>query len=162
MSLAIEAFTDDVRHFCQWVESDKHDVLTARRLILALVQGIPQLLSSSPSPNDGEEYPRRGHEGWKVDHPRFKDFPFQYYRECFNPFALKEEPVIGDIHDDFADIYGDLWHGLQALERGDGVYAIEQWRESYFMHWGQHATSALYALDQYFRDHRWDLKPENS
>ena len=55
---------------------------------------------------------------------RFKDFPF-HYRETFKPLDLSEEPTVCDIHDDFADIYGDLWHGLKALELGDGVYAIE-------------------------------------
>jgi len=154
MSLAIEAFTDNARHFCEWVESDKHDVLSARQRLLALIQGIPYLISSSSSQNDGEGYPRRDFEGWKEDHKRLKDFPFQAYRESFNPLDLNEDSIICDIHDDFADIYGDLWHGLKALELGDGIYAVEHWRESYFTHWGQHATSALHAIDQYFRDNR--------
>ena len=50
-----------------------------------------------------------------------------------------------------ADIYGDLWHGLQALDRGDGVYAVSYWRESYFQHWGHHASSAIYAIDEFYR-----------
>jgi len=30
---------------------------------------------------------------------------------------------------------GELWHGLQALDRGDGIYAVIHWRDSYFQHW---------------------------
>ena len=59
--------------------------------------------------------------------------------------------MTGDIHDDFADIYGDLWHGLQAFDRGDGVYAVGHWRASYFQHWGHHASLAIYVIDEYYR-----------
>jgi hypothetical protein len=115
------------------------------------MQGIPYLVVSEARV-DSPDYARRDHEGWKADHQRFKDFPFQYYREMFSPCDLDDEdPVTGDIHDDLADIYGDLWHGLQALDRGDGVYAVKYWRESYFQHWGHHAASAVYVIDEYYR-----------
>jgi hypothetical protein len=73
MSLAIEAFTDNVRRYCEWVESDTHDVLTVRQLLLSLLQGTPYLIASS-SQSYGEEYQEGDLE---VDHKRFKDFPFQ-------------------------------------------------------------------------------------
>ena len=151
MSLAIEAFVENVRHFCQWAESDKHDPETVRQLLLALMQGIPYLLSSG-SEESGTEYSERSHEDWKKDHKRFSDFPFQYYRQIFSPCDLdNEEPVTGDVHDDFADIYRELWHGLQALNNGNGTYAVNYWRESYFQHWGHHASAAIYAVDEYCR-----------
>jgi hypothetical protein len=150
MSLAIEAFTDNARSYCEWVESDTHDVLTVRQLLLSLLQGTPYLIVSS-SQSYGEEYQE---DDLEVDPKRFIDFPFQYYREIFNPLDFSKEPVVGDISDDFADIYIELRHGLKALELGNGVYAIQHWRESYFIHWGEHATSALRAIDQYFRDNR--------
>src|SRR5947207_1285155 len=116
MSLAVETFTENVRHFCRWAESDTHHVQTARQLLLALMQGIPHLVHSDIGAKQSD-YPRRGHEGWQADHKRFSDFPFQYYREIFSPCDLDDEtPVTGDVHDDLADIYGDLWHGLQALD----------------------------------------------
>jgi hypothetical protein len=152
MSIAIEIFADNVRHFCQWSESGPHDLQTARQLLLALMQGIPYLIVADDERFDDPEYPRRGHEGWKEDHKRFADFPFQYYRKMFSPCDIEDEaPVGGDVHDDLADIYGDLWHGLQALDKGDGVYAVSHWRDSYFQHWGHHASSAIYAIDEYYR-----------
>ena len=151
MSLAIEAFVENVRHFCQWAESGTHDVTTVRQLLLALMQGVPYLVIPSGQ-KKGLEYSRRSHEGWQADLKRFSDFPFQYYREVFSPCDLDDEaPVTGDMHDDLADIYGDLWHGLQALDQGDGIYAVRYWRESYFQHWGHHASSAIYAIDEYYR-----------
>lgn len=79
--------------------------------------------------------------------------PFQYYRVVFNPFDFDatDEPVTGDLHDDLADIYGDLWHGLQAHQSGEVGEALFLWADSYFFHWGHHATSALYAIDAYYR-----------
>lgn len=151
MSIAIEAFVDNIRHFCQWAESDKHDLETARQLLLALMQSIPYLVAPE-SAADEAQYPERSYEDWEKDHKRFSDFPFQYYREIFSPCDLdNESPVIGDVHDALADIYGDLWHGLQGLDRGDGVYAVNYWRESYFQHWGHHAAGAIYAIDEYYR-----------
>ena len=152
MSFAIETFADNVRHFCRWSEGGSHDVETARQLLLALLQGIPYLATGSNESDEEAKYPRREHEGWLADHKRFSDFPFQYYREIFSPCDLDDEPPVGgDVHDDLADIYGDLWHGLQALDRGDAAYAVSYWRESYFQHWGHHASSAIYAIDEFYR-----------
>lgn len=152
MSLAIESFTDNVRRFCAWVEGSTHDVETARELLLALMQGIPYLVSSEQRDEETPDYPRRDFEGWEADHKRVADFPFQYYRQIFSPCDVDDEPpVIGDIRDDLADIYGDLWHGLQALDRGDVDYAANYWRELYFHHWGHHASAALYAIDEFYR-----------
>lgn len=152
MYLAIETFAENVRHFCQWVESEPHDVQTARQLLLALMQGIPYLVVSDNQRDAEPEYPSRGHESWQVDIKRISDFAFQYYREVFSPCNVDDEPpVCGDVYDDLADIYGDLWHGLQAWDRGDGVYAVSYWRDSYFQHWGHHASSAIYAIDEYYR-----------
>jgi hypothetical protein len=59
--------------------------------------------------------------------------------------------VVNDLRDDLTDIYGDLWHGLVALDRGDATYAVEHWRESYFYHWSHHALAAIYGIDDYYR-----------
>lgn len=152
MSLAIETFAENVRHFCQWVESSNHDVETARQLLLALMQGVPHLIVSDDLREHESQHPRRGYEGWEADYKRLSDFPIQHYREIFSPCVLNDEPPVGgDLHDDLADIYGDLWHGLHALDSGDGIYAVSYWRESYFQHWGHHASSAVYAIDEYYR-----------
>ena len=82
----------------------------------------------------------------------FSDLPFQFYRVVFDPHNLDatDEPVMGDLHDDLADIYGELWHGLQAYRGGDFDVALSLWVDSYFIHWGRHASSALAAIDTYY------------
>ena len=67
MSPPIEPFIENIRAFCKWVESDKHDYVIARQLVLALMQGIPQLPRHDDSEDDPPDYPRRGYEGWKMD-----------------------------------------------------------------------------------------------
>lgn len=151
MSLANETFTDSVRRYCLWHESDMHDVESARQLLLALMQGIPYLTLSDISP-DVPDFPRRGYEGWRLDCERLSDFPLRLYGMLFDPCDVDAgNLVVGDICDDLADIYGELWHGLQAMEKGYGAYAVNHWRDSYFGHWGRHAASGVYAIDAYHR-----------
>ncbi|EEF62830.1 DUF5063 domain-containing protein [Pedosphaera parvula] len=151
MNRSVEEFVNNVRKFCQWAESSQHEVQTARELLLALMQGVSYLPADYTEESE-TEYPERSREDWKADYKRFADFPFQYYWKIFSPCNLDEEtPVTGDVHDDLADIYEDLWHGLQALDLGDATYARNYWYESYFIHWGHHASSAVYAVDEYFR-----------
>ena len=120
MSLDIEAFSENVRQYCQWVESSEHDLQSARQLLLVLLQAIPYLTVPDATDKPEQDYPSRDHAKWESDHNRLADLPLQYYREVFAPCDLDEEPpVTADLRDDLADIYGELWHGLQALNSGD-------------------------------------------
>jgi hypothetical protein len=157
MSPGIEAFVDTVRAFCKWVESDKHDCLSARQFLLALMQGIPQLVLEDTPEADSPDYPRRGHEEWKSDFARLADLPLHRYRMVYSPCEIEDkETLTNDLRDDLADIYGDLWHGLAAWNLGDAAYAVQHWRESYFYHWGHHASASVYAIDEYYRKTRPD------
>ena len=83
---------------------------------------------------------------------RLSDFPLRLYRLIYAPCDLDDEPpMTSSVHDDLADIYGNIWHGLQALNAGDAAYAFEYWRDFYFYHWGAHASAAIYAIDEYYR-----------
>ena len=161
MSLAIETFVDNVQQFCDWTESESHDIESARQMLLALMHGVRSLQTPGLDTSASTEYERRGHKRWKRDHKRFADLPVQYYRIVFDPLSVEnEESVVGDVHDDLADIYGDLWHGLRAYDSGDIGYGIEYWRTSYDQHWGNHAAGAIYPIDAFFRtkkhDEPWD------
>lgn len=117
MSPPIEAFAENAKLFCHRAESSTHDVEAPRQLLLALMQGIPSL--KSPAPREGaQEYPHR-HEDWKSDHKRFADFPVQYYWIVSTTCELDEEALVaGDVHDDLADIYGELWQGCKLGTKG--------------------------------------------
>lgn len=152
MSLEIESFVKNTRVFCDWLESDQHDILVVRQTLLALLQGVPSLIVTGSDCIDTDSVPRRGHDGWSVDVARLSDLPLQYYRVAFDPLSLKtESTVVGDVCDDLADIYGELWHGLQAYDSGATIYAVQHWHDSYRYHWGLHATGALSAIDAYLR-----------
>jgi hypothetical protein len=156
----VEKFADIARSFCAWAEGNAHNVADARRLLLQLLLQVTMIeevasadASVAASSEDSEsDFARRGFDGWKKDCKRFLDLPFQYYLMMYSPLDhTQRAPVAFDLHDDLADIFGDLWHGLQAYEAGDSEYAADHWVESYRYHWGHHATGALYALDERLR-----------
>ena len=156
MSLAAESFTENVISFCKWVEGSKHTLTESRQHILTLMFSIPYLESFRGAYETDEEHEHRGHEGWKADLERFNDLPFDHYQTMFNPHDLTEEekPVMGSLRDDLADIYGDLFEGLSAYKKGYRKEAIGIWIQSYFFHWGQHASSALNAIDHLYRENQ--------
>ena len=152
MSLAIEAFIENARTYCELIEADLHDVAAIRQTLLALMQGVPCLKTNGADDSDDIEFPRRGHDGWTKDVARLADLPLQYYRMVFDPLdATDESTVVGDVCDDLADIYGELWHGLQAYDAGATIHAVNHWRDSYRDHWGHHAVGAVSAIDAYTR-----------
>ncbi|WP_144056795.1 DUF5063 domain-containing protein [Rhodopirellula europaea] len=152
MSLALEAFVENVREFCDWIESDQHTLQPVRQTLLALLQGTPYLVVSGSTEPAADDFPRREHSGWLEDVARLKELPLQYYRVAFDPLAIDDETaVVGDVCDDLADIYGELWHGLQAYDAGSTIYAVNHWRDSFRFHWGLHATGAIAAIDAYLR-----------
>jgi len=153
MSIAAENFSETVERFCEWFEGTHHDLVEARQLLVSLITSIPYISCFRYSGTCDQDFPRREHSGWQADHKHCSDLPFQYYRIVFDPFDFDstDEPVAGDLHDDLADIYGDLWHGLQARHSGEVMEALSIWVDSYFFHWGHHATSALYAIDAFYR-----------
>ena len=151
-NLAIERLVNAVERFRVWAEGDRHRLVEARQLLLELMICIPALEGFRYSGKEDSDFPTRGHDGWMLDLARFADLPFQYYRVVFDPHdpEATDEPVMGDLHDDLADIYADLWHGHHEVRVGDFEKAVAIWVDSYFFHWGRHASSAVRAIDTYY------------
>jgi hypothetical protein len=75
----------------------------------------------------------------------------------FDPFVLPpEEPVVGSIADDVADIYGDVVGGLVEYEASRTAQAVWEWKFQLRSHWGRHATDAMYALHIWLTENAWD------
>ncbi len=73
--------------------------------------------------------------------------PLDLYGEVFNPTLVPpEQPVIGSLADDLADIYRDVVSGLRVYEKGNRASAVWEWGFNLHAHWGAHATSAIRAL----------------
>ena len=63
--------------------------------------------------------------------------------------AQDEQAMSGSLADDLTDIYCELKSGLNILDEEPSL-ALNNWRSTYRMHWGQHLVDAsrhLYELD---------------
>ena len=83
--------------------------------------------------------------------------PLQYYSELFDPLPMPatEEPVVGDIADDIADIadiFSDVLEGLRLFDRERVPDAVWQWAFGFQRHWGRHASCAIRTLHAYLAE----------
>ncbi len=142
-----ETFTSLVRQYCAWVESDRHDAPSVHKILLALLESAPGLRTVTGQPAQ-REAPGLPQEVRWADTKRFADFPFQSYRAIFWRNEVHAEGSFTEnIHLDFLHIYAELHHGLQFIDSGDVTGAISHWRNSYFFHWGHHASAAIWAIE---------------
>lgn len=160
MDRATEYFLESVREYCSWAESEPktetEEVKVAIRLLADLYSGVLVLSNNGPGNNVVAKSITK--EEWNKIYIRFGALPFNYYHEFFSPYKLVEEdPVIGDLADDLADIYRDVKNGLLLYEQGHVTEALWRWSQSFSLHWGRHATSALHALHAYAADE--DIEP---
>jgi hypothetical protein len=145
----IEAFADLANAYCKWAEGEtaapKEEQYRATLHVAKLYLAGLELPITEPI---GDlEIRQVTNEDYKRIHKRFATLPFQYYWELFNPLTeTPEEPVMGDICDDLADMYRDLKNGLFYWDKGERQNAVFQWKTSFGFHWGRHATSALRVL----------------
>jgi hypothetical protein len=96
-------------------------------------------------------------ERWAIHRGIAARLPFGDYARMFDPFVLPpEEPVVGSIADDVADIYGDVAGGLIEYEAGRTAQAVWEWGFQLRSHWGRHATDAIYALHIWLTENAWD------
>ena len=155
MAVPLPQFAEDVRRYCDWCEGEprgaKEEAQTAFDLLVTLLAGMPTVQGGFGG-GTGRRIPV---EDWNRMHARFASIPFQYYESPTNPLELDDGPrEIGDIADDLADIWSDLKPGLELYDANEQASAAEEWRFNYEMHWGRHATAALYALHCWLVDNR--------
>jgi Domain of unknown function (DUF5063) len=141
-------FVQAVRDFCAWIQGpllDSDDeVLVSLRLLGRLYSGILQVQDEGSSEGLGGWRPTD--ENRRVVASRLAHLPVRYYSELSDPFAPTEAPVQADLVDDLADIYYDLKEGLVLLEAGRQADAIWRWKDTFRLHWGRHAATALRIL----------------
>ncbi len=146
MSAQVEHFARAAERFCSWAEAEPSgtdaEVLTA----LGHLSDLYQLVLGLPELFDEQEPPEVLQESWERVYARFASMPFNYYSQCFDPQELDSTPVVADLADDLADVWRDLKRGLLLFHAGHTASACWEWRESFWQHWGQHATASLHAL----------------
>jgi Domain of unknown function (DUF5063) len=143
----VAQFAEVARRYCAWVEREAEDPIdlnTTRRLLAELqlaALGLPDLDSG-----DHQKIHKPAPELKERVLQRVSAVPFRHYWNTFDPFKENEEPVCGDLPDDLADIWLDLWKGLYLFDAGHRLEANFQWRVLYDSHWGQHVLDAQRAI----------------
>jgi Domain of unknown function (DUF5063) len=149
-------FISTVQEYCAWVESaPAPEIDEAKKAISLLAALYHQALNLSATDTEEDiEAERISDDEWKQVYKRFGALPFNYYVSVFSPSKIDEEKpqTLGDLADDLADIYRDLKAGLNLFNRGYTREAVWEWKLHFNIHWGRHASSALYALHCYIAD----------
>jgi hypothetical protein len=156
MTSQIQQFTKEAKQFCAWAETSPQnsttEIIQALKLLPSLYQQASQLevqfQDSYPDPDDAFHISRDN------IFKRFGALPFNYYSKCFDPHNVPDEqPVIADLADDLADIWFDLRKGLSLFNAGHVQAAGYEWQQSFWQHWGAHATGAINALHCWHAEH---------
>ena len=142
--MIVERLTQCARRYCDWAESDTHDLKTAYELLLSLRDASERLQSSS-NPPDLCAWRERPEDVHYQETRRFGDFPFQCYPASYWPH--RPLPLTDDIHQNFAWIHGELRHGLERMGRSDIANVSEFWNHSYMFRWGHHLSAAIWAIE---------------
>jgi hypothetical protein len=153
----LEEFANEARRFVHWAAGktdEPMEVGAALRRIVALYFAALHLPVPYPdSVSTRREESRVDQDEWNLIYARASTLPFKNYGEVFNPISVPpEEPSVGDIADDIADIYRDVASGLRLYEGGNAVDARWEWSFNFQYHWGRHACSAIRALHCYLAE----------
>lgn len=149
---AIEGFAAEAATFETWVKAGdfageqavRESLVRITRLYLAALD-LPTPWTDEGDDND-ESYVVDNKE-WQEVFDQARGLPFEHYGEIFNSTIIPpEEPVVGNIADDFADIYRDVIGGLRAYRAGKKGVARWEWGYTLAHHWGEHATGAIRSL----------------
>lgn len=147
----IKTFAAVAAEYCSWAEAGPADAATEAAFARRTVAKLYRLAIDLPNRFCDTNALEISHEDWKKVHARFGALPFNYYSACFNPLAVPaEEPVVGDLADDLADIWRDLHPGVVLFEAGEHEASAYHWRFNFDVHWARHAVGALYALQAWF------------
>jgi len=152
----IENFVVGAREFSDWCVSTPVGEVEEARAALSHLLRLYSLALELRFPNE-MDYALEGESAddgaWQVVYRRAAALPFNYYSSVFDPQVVPpEEPGIGDLADDLADIYRDLSGGLSLSAAGHLPEAEWTFLFSFQSHWGRHASSAIGALHCWFAD----------
>ena len=147
----LESFAEQARSFQRWIQDSRSQGGALAREALfeltALYVAALRLPSPFLEPSDSEAADRVDDQEFKKVFKWGARLPFNYYGEVFDSTVVPpEEPVVGDLADDVADIYRDVITGLRLFEDGRFNDASWEWGFTFQSHWGKHATDAIRAI----------------
>ncbi len=146
----MDTIISTAREFCAWCKSKPDSKPKEAQKALSLLARLYSQALELEAPKDFDSDIEAGGVGddeWKMIFERAGALPFNYYSMVFNPFVVPpEEPVVGDLADDIADVYRDLSAGIAAFDNGQQAEAQWELYFSFHSHWGRHASSAIAVL----------------
>ena len=160
MDESTENFATLAKEYCGWAESKPKPETEEVKIAIKILANLYSTALALPKNDPGNDVDgnRISDEEWNIIFKRFGALPFNYYSEFFSPAKVaEEEPVVGDLADDLADIYRDIKQGLELYEEGHVNEALWEWNQNFNIHWGRHATSALHALHAYASENDIEL-----
>lgn len=149
---AVDRFGAEAALFQQWARhgtdqgesAAREALLRITRLYLAALE-LPPAWSEELA--DAADAKPVDDEEWRAVFAASGRLPLDNYGEVFDPLPVPpEEPVVGSLADDIADIYRDVVGGLREHEAGRRAQAVWEWGFGFRQHWGEHATGAIRAL----------------
>jgi hypothetical protein len=147
----VDAFHKAANAFCDWAENGSigAEAAHARRALCLLVDLYAAALTLPESPPCGSEVEALhvAQDDWQRLYARFGSLPFGYYGVVYDPHTVPpDQPLVGDLADDLADIYRDIKNGLMLWTAGHQVQAVWHWRHHFGFHWGRRGVDAIRAL----------------
>jgi len=146
-----DAFAEEAAAFERWARAGiGHVASAAREALIRLTRLYLAALTLPPASSDdldAEDRKLVADDEWKAVLQAAGNLPLDNYSLLFDPLPVPpEEPVVGSIADDIADIYRDVVTGLRHDQSGRRSEALWHWAFTLRSHWGAHATSAIRAL----------------
>lgn len=159
----ITDFADAVREYRDWLQLGREKKHRAVQNALKHLTRLMALAIEFPKVRWGKV----GKHHWSIINKREIELyrraklhpvdrmPFNHYQMIFDPLDDPPDSVcVGSLSEDLFDIESDLFRGLIAFDLGYTDCALMVWKEGFYGHWGQHCTSAIYAL-RYWLDKNW-------
>lgn len=150
-NLETESFYQIAREYCEWAEKGSGSESSETAVALNFLSALYNKALALPETTPELPFPETGLDKTECNevYERFRTIPILHYTEIYDPTVDDQAPVIGDVADDLRDIYVDLKEGIASFERGLVVNAVFIWKNTFGMHWGRHALSALRAIHSY-------------
>ena len=148
-------FRDVATRYCELIDAHREFKLQQflEHVERALPQLIPCVLDLPLVDRFGSDPPERDYAAmFRPLHSALAEYLGKHalHWRVFDPTKVtKDDPLLGDLADDLADIYCDLRRGLDAWDSADAATRREilwTWRFGYESHWGRHLVEALSAI----------------
>jgi len=157
MDSTLQAFAAEARKYCTWavnIEEGHQGSANALRRIVALYQAAFQLPPVSVEGTQDDPLEVVDTDERARVRVACARLPLQYYSEQFDPLKVPstEDPTIGDIANDIADIFDDVRRGLWYFDCGRVPDAAWEWAFGFQSHWGRHAACAIRTLHAYLAE----------